>query len=75
MIYKSEYYNETTIESFIFSYGFKDERASEKEKFKLSNWNSRVTHEWMLFVFLNFRIFFIYNLLEFKVSAGFKILS
>jgi hypothetical protein len=24
----------------------------------------------MLFVFLNFRIFFIYNLLEFKVSAG-----
>jgi hypothetical protein len=37
MIYKSEYYNETTIESLIFSYGFKDERASEKEKFKLSN--------------------------------------
>jgi len=34
MIYKSEYYNETSIESFIFSYGFKEEKIIEKEKFK-----------------------------------------
>jgi hypothetical protein len=31
MIYKSEYYNETSVESFIFSYGFKNEKIVDKE--------------------------------------------
>jgi hypothetical protein len=31
MIYKSEYYNETPIISIIFSYGFKDGKAPNKE--------------------------------------------
>ena len=31
MIYKSEYYNETPIVSFIFSYGFKEGKIVEKE--------------------------------------------
>jgi hypothetical protein len=31
MIYKSEYYNETPVVSFIFSYGFKDEKIADKE--------------------------------------------
>ena len=31
MILKSEYYNETPIVSFLFSYGFKNEKLSEKE--------------------------------------------
>jgi DNA polymerase type B, organellar and viral len=31
MIYKSEYYNETPITSFIFSYGFINEKINEKE--------------------------------------------
>jgi hypothetical protein len=31
MIYKAEYYNETPIMSFIFSYGFKDGTAPLKE--------------------------------------------
>jgi hypothetical protein len=30
MIHKAEYYNEATIESFIFSYGFKEGKISEK---------------------------------------------
>jgi len=34
MIYKSEYYNETPIESIIFSYGFKDEIVQVRETFK-----------------------------------------
>jgi hypothetical protein len=34
MILKSEYYNETAIESFIFSYGFKNEKISTKEIIK-----------------------------------------
>src|ERR1700748_1379192 len=34
MIYKSEYYNETPIESIIFSYGFKDGLASNKDIIK-----------------------------------------
>jgi DNA polymerase family B len=33
MIYKSEYYNETPIESIIFSYGFKDGLIATKEIF------------------------------------------
>jgi DNA polymerase type B, organellar and viral len=33
MIMKSEYYNETSIESFIFSYGFKNDKISRREKF------------------------------------------
>lgn len=32
MIYKSDYYNETPIESFIFSYGFKSGLAEMKQK-------------------------------------------
>lgn len=36
MIYKSEYYNETPIESIIFSYGFKDGLASNKDIIKTS---------------------------------------
>lgn len=31
MIYKSEYQNETPVESFIFSYGFKDVNIAGKE--------------------------------------------
>jgi hypothetical protein len=31
MKFKSEYYNETQIESFIFSYGFKDVKIKNKE--------------------------------------------
>lgn len=31
MIYKSEYYNETPIESIIFSFGFKNEKLADKE--------------------------------------------
>lgn len=34
MEFKSEYYNETQIESFIFSYGFKEGLAPIKESFK-----------------------------------------
>ena len=34
MILKSEYYNETQIESIIFSYGFKEGKLLEKEKIK-----------------------------------------
>jgi hypothetical protein len=34
MILKSEYYNETPVESFVFSLGFKDEKISEKEIIK-----------------------------------------
>jgi DNA polymerase type B, organellar and viral len=34
MEFKSEYYKETQIESFIFSYGFRDGLAPTKEKFK-----------------------------------------
>lgn len=34
MIYKSEYYNETPVESIIFSYGFKDGLAPVRESFK-----------------------------------------
>jgi hypothetical protein len=34
MIYKSEYYNETSIESFVFSYGFKNEKIADKESIK-----------------------------------------
>jgi hypothetical protein len=34
MILKSEYYNETPVESFVFSFGFKDEKISEKEIIK-----------------------------------------
>jgi DNA polymerase type B, organellar and viral len=34
MKFKSEYYNETSIDSFIFSYGFKKGSAPNKENFK-----------------------------------------
>ena len=34
MEYKSEYYNETQIESFVFSYGFKKGKAPEKDIIK-----------------------------------------
>jgi hypothetical protein len=34
MDFKSEYYNETAIKSFMFSYGFKDGKAPFKETFK-----------------------------------------
>jgi hypothetical protein len=33
---KSEYYNETQIKSFLFSYGFKNEKLSEKETINLN---------------------------------------
>jgi hypothetical protein len=37
MIYKAEYYNETAIESIIFSYGFKKEKIENKIDAKTSN--------------------------------------
>jgi hypothetical protein len=36
MISKSEYYNETSVESFIFSYGFKNEKIANKEVISLN---------------------------------------
>jgi hypothetical protein len=38
MIYKADYYNETQIESFIFSYGFKDGLSQSKDV-KIQNLN------------------------------------
>jgi hypothetical protein len=41
MIYKSDYYNETPIESIIFSYGFKKGTAPGKEIFNSNYQNYR----------------------------------
>ncbi len=36
MEFKSEYYNETPIEGFIFSYGFKNEKLNDKNTLNLN---------------------------------------
>jgi hypothetical protein len=52
MKFKSEYYNETQIESLIFSYGFKDGKIANKEEINLDI-NSIVHNELNLPISLN----------------------
>jgi DNA polymerase type B, organellar and viral len=52
MKFKSEYYNETQIESLIFSYGFKDGKIANKEEINLDI-NSIVHNELKLPISLN----------------------